>query len=78
MNDSSSIEIPVASVRPDALASGDFAFPWIPDQGDGTYRNPIIYATIRTRMSCGSVTIFTWYLPASTARPACRCCIRMT
>ena len=44
MNDSSSIETPVASVRPDALASGDFAFPWIPDQGDGTYRNPIIYA----------------------------------
>ena len=24
--------------------SSDFAFPWTPDQGDGTYRNPIIYA----------------------------------
>jgi beta-xylosidase len=44
MNDSSSIETPVASVRPDFVATGDFAFPWTPDQGDGTYRNPIIYA----------------------------------
>jgi beta-xylosidase len=25
-------------------ADGDLAFPWTPDQGDGTYRNPIIYA----------------------------------
>ena len=24
--------------------ASDFAFPWTPDQGDGTYRNPIIYA----------------------------------
>jgi beta-xylosidase len=44
MNDSSSIETPVASVRQDVNTAGDFAFPWTPDQGDGTYRNPIIYA----------------------------------
>jgi beta-xylosidase len=44
MNDSSSIEIPVASVKPDGVATGDFVFPWTPDQGDGTYRNPIIHA----------------------------------
>ena len=27
-----------------AAVSGGFAHPWLPDQGDGTYRNPIIYA----------------------------------
>ena len=26
------------------IASPRYAFPWQPDQGDGTYRNPIIYA----------------------------------
>ena len=25
-------------------ASPDFAYPWTPDNGDGTYRNPILYA----------------------------------
>ena len=44
MNDSSSIETPVASARPDVVAADDFAFPWAPDQGDGTCRNPILYA----------------------------------
>jgi beta-xylosidase len=43
MNNSST-ETPVESVQREAVASGDFAFPWIPDQGDGSYRNPIIYA----------------------------------
>jgi beta-xylosidase len=27
-----------------ATALPRYAFPWLPDQGDGTYRNPIIYA----------------------------------
>ena len=25
-------------------AAGNYSFPWMPDQGDGTYRNPILYA----------------------------------
>ena len=44
MNDSSSIETLVASIRPDVVAAGDATYPWIPDQGDGTYSNPILYA----------------------------------
>lgn len=43
MNDSASIETPVSSTE-QAVAADRFAFPWTPDQGDGTYRNPIIYA----------------------------------
>lgn len=27
-----------------SLTRTDFAYPWIPDQGDGTYRNPVLYA----------------------------------
>lgn len=42
MNDSSPIEI--SSVERAAVATADHAFPWRPDQGDGHYRNPIIYA----------------------------------
>jgi beta-xylosidase len=38
------IETPMASVKPEVIVASDFAFPWTPDQGDGTYRNPIIYA----------------------------------
>ena len=38
------IETPLASVMPAVGVGGDFAYPWTPDQGDGTYRNPIIYA----------------------------------
>lgn len=42
MNSISSIKIPASSFQPmDAAGMG---FPWTPDQGDGTYRNPIIYA----------------------------------
>jgi len=26
------------------IASPNYAFPWLPDLGDGTYRNPVIYA----------------------------------
>ncbi len=26
------------------VANADFAYPWVPDQGDGMYRNPILYA----------------------------------
>jgi beta-xylosidase len=44
MNRPSSTEIPAAPLNPEVVAPGDFAFPWTPDQGDGTYRNPIIYA----------------------------------
>jgi len=44
MNNLSLIENPVVSVKHDVVTAGDFAFPWTPDQGDGTYRNPIIYA----------------------------------
>jgi len=44
MNDSSSIEIPVAPVKQAVVAPGDHAFPWTPDQGHGIYRNPVIYA----------------------------------
>ena len=38
------IETPKAGVNSEVATAGDFAFPWTPDQGDGTYRNPIIYA----------------------------------
>jgi beta-xylosidase len=27
-----------------AVAAPTFAYPWTPDQGDGTYRNPVLYA----------------------------------
>jgi beta-xylosidase len=39
------VKNPVATARPQPLIrhSGD-RWPWIPDQGDGTYRNPILYA----------------------------------
>lgn len=43
MNNSPSIEIPVPPVK-ETVAADSFPFPWTPDQGDGTYRNPIIYA----------------------------------
>ena len=43
MNNSSSIEIPMAPAKQTAAAR-DYAFPWTPDQGDGTYRNPVICA----------------------------------
>src|ERR1700744_2109319 len=29
---------------PKMSAKPDFAHPWLPDQGDGTYRNPVLYA----------------------------------
>ena len=32
------------SIPPAAAGRADGAYPWIPDQGDGTFRNPIIYA----------------------------------
>jgi len=40
----SSMAIPSAPVKPDVVAPHDFAFPWVPDQGDGTYCNPVLYA----------------------------------
>jgi len=43
MNNLSSVEVSIASARKLAATDG-FAFPWKPDQGDGTYRNPILYA----------------------------------
>ena len=43
MNISSSIKTPIAPAKP-AATDHDFAFPWTPDQGDGTYRNPILCA----------------------------------
>jgi len=43
MSNLQSIESPLASAR-QTSATGDFAFPWTPDQGDGTYCNPVIYA----------------------------------
>ncbi len=33
-----------ANRSPDSRVSSAYAFPWQPDCGDGTYRNPIIYA----------------------------------
>jgi beta-xylosidase len=39
-----SASIPIASGKAKTVGTGGFAFPWIPDQSDGTYRNPIIYA----------------------------------
>ena len=44
MNYSSQIEIPAASIRPDVVVESKVNYPWNPDLGDGTYRNPIIYA----------------------------------
>ena len=32
------------SIPPAAAGRADGAYPWTPDQGDGTFRNPIIYA----------------------------------
>jgi len=43
MNNLPSIEFPVASAE-QTVAAGGAPFPWTPDQGDGTYRNPIIHA----------------------------------
>jgi len=33
----------IASIPP-AASRADGAYPWVPDQGDGTFRNPILYA----------------------------------
>ncbi len=33
-----------SSSSPTAAGRANVAYPWIPDQGDGTFRNPIIYA----------------------------------
>jgi len=43
MSDLRSIESPMVSTQKTGATDG-FAFPWMPDQGDGTFRNPIIYA----------------------------------
>ncbi len=43
MRHSPAIETPVPSAEK-TVAAADHAFPWTPDQGDGTYRNPVIYA----------------------------------
>ena len=42
MKDSPSIETLLVPAK--HIVTGEFAFPWTPDQGDGTYRNPIIHA----------------------------------
>jgi beta-xylosidase len=43
LNSLPSIQTPVAPAQPIPAAS-DFAFPWTPDQRNGTYRNPVLYA----------------------------------
>ena len=43
MNNFSATKIPASSSQP-TDTTGGMGFPWIPDRGDGTYRNPIIYA----------------------------------
>lgn len=43
MNQPSSVETPRASDGPGSKPA-DFAYPWLPDRGDGTYCNPIIHA----------------------------------
>jgi len=44
MNGFSSLEISVVPAKQAVVAAGDHAFPWTPDRGDGSYRNPVIYA----------------------------------
>ena len=43
MNSSPSIMAHI-DARQTSGAASDFSFPWTPDQGNGTYRNPVIYA----------------------------------
>jgi beta-xylosidase len=42
MNDSRAVLDP--SIAPDTAASAPIVYPWVPDQGDGTYCNPILCA----------------------------------
>src|SRR5215472_3603609 len=41
-SDALSSTLPIASAK--AERSSEFAYPWRADQGDGTFRNPILYA----------------------------------
>ena len=52
------------------------AGPWLPDKGDGTYKNPIILRIILIRMLFGWAMIIISPLPALRAFRRCRFCIR--
>ena len=43
MNAPASVDLIPVAASP-AAVPGDFAYPWRPDQGDGTYRNPVLHA----------------------------------